>query len=165
MKVELWDALTLGTHLFQCKIAGSKRFLNLTGVALLCRLNGGSKTVQDTFESELFHIGPSDFPQLLVLFRFNGDEFYLLSTAPSQIFSFFFILSSRTLSLFFFRILFRSQSHGSLACRKNMLNKCQFSFDFRFSFIQLPRLLFLSSDTLQVFAFLNRHCLPILSYY
>ena len=124
------------THLLECEITRAQRLLDLPDVALLCRLNGRSKAVQDAFKGELFHIGPSDFPQLLVLFRINGDDLicYLQHLHKKICFSIY------SLSLALRAVLYsclvcrrRSQSHGSVACRKNMFNKCQF-FRVRFSF-------------------------------
>lgn len=88
-------SLVHGSYLFEREVARSERFLDLPVAALLGRLNGGSEPVQDAFEGKLFHIGPRDFPRFLFrfLFGFNGGEFYLLSTAPSQnIFLYFIIM-------------------------------------------------------------------------
>lgn len=146
------------THLFQCKIAGSQHLLDLPNVALLCRLDGRSKPVQDTFESELFHIGPSDFPQLLVLFRFNGDEFYLLSTAPSQknLYFFSFSLTTRLLCIRGFCALASQSLTGALPVVKICLISVNFglfrfffAFSYSFSFWES----FFLSDTLWVLLF------------
>lgn len=73
------------SYLFKCKVAWTKRFLDFPVASLLRRLDGGSKSVQNAFERKLFHIGPSDFPKFLLLFRFNCDDlFFIYSTFTNK---------------------------------------------------------------------------------
>lgn len=150
------------SYLFECEVAGTKRFLNLPVATLLGRLDGGSKSVQHAFERKLFHIGPSDFPRFL--FRFNGGDLFLIYSTFTKNYLFLSCFITRynfhcddvidlssgclfvaVLSSFFHSLarslaLVRSMCLLS-CCRKNMFNKCQFlflfycySFSFRESF-------------------------------
>lgn len=82
------------TYLFNCEIAWSENLLYLAVASLRRCLDGRSKTVQNAFKCKFFHIGPSDFPQFLLLLRFNGDEFLFIYSTFTKIYSIYSVFLS-----------------------------------------------------------------------
>ena len=121
------------------------------------RLDGGSKSIQNAFECKLFHIGPSDFPKFLLLFRINRDEFYFLSTAPSQK---YVLLLLPLLYYVFLRLCFHcdaiylsSVSFFPLDARSFVAKICLISVNFYFFFLAcliLPLLLFIQHSSVSL---------------